>query len=102
MGIELDLSIATKLVVKAIAKGYAISVNDGEETVVNRSRDIAQITQALASTDNDLLVIYHVAETRWIGTILLVWGNGEDVIIDMLWPRGKPENEAILNELCED
>lgn len=96
-GIDLDrhaqpgeAKMARALVRTALAKGYAVSVNDGEETTVTRSTDRDAILAALASTDADCLTIHradfnnasghHVA-----GSLYLVWGNepdGSELIAD--------------------
>ena len=51
---------ATRLVRAAIAAGYTVSVYDGEEYPVKRSRKERQILAALASTEEDWLVIRDV------------------------------------------
>lgn len=72
-----ELKVARRIVQKAIAKGYLVSVNDGGEWVISRSTDLAGIVSALASTDEDTLVIRRVDGVR-IGFISLVWGNAPD------------------------
>lgn len=72
--------IVSRLVKIAITKGYAISVNDGEEWTVKKSRDENAILSALATTGMDVLR-FRLADAR-IGDITLIWGNDEDVISD--------------------
>lgn len=76
-----ELSIARKLVAKAIAQGYKVSVCDGEEYCLKRSVDIIEICKAMQSTDSDMLVFHTFAGDN-VGWVSLVWGNGEDVISD--------------------
>lgn len=63
---------------------YGISVHDGEETVLKNSRDLAQIMDALMSTDEDALIVRRLQADRastYIGSINLIYGNdGWDVI----------------------
>ena len=89
-----EMTVARNLVKKAIDAGYKISVYDGEEYPVKKSRNFTEITRALASTDQDILVIRDLDGLR-IGRILLVYGNSpEELIAD------HTDNEAI-NALCE-
>ena len=80
---SLDEQIANALVDNAVSDGFLISVNDGAEKVVNRSRNIAEITKAMFSTDMNTLTLN--VEERRVGMITLIYGNGGnglDVIRD--------------------
>lgn len=76
-----ELQIATKLVRAALAAGYSVSVNDGEAWPVSKSHDEAEILAALQSTDSDTLRLRSPLGD-FVGNVLLIWGNGEDVISD--------------------
>jgi hypothetical protein len=67
---------ATRLVAAALAAGYTVSVYDGEEYTVKRSRESKKILEALASTEADTLVIRDSAGER-VGDLCLIWGNDE-------------------------
>jgi hypothetical protein len=87
---------ATRLVAAALAAGYTVSVYDGEEYPVKRSRKSKEILEALASTEEDWLVIRDGAGER-LGSLRLIWGNdqtGEELIADY---TDKPEIEALAN-----
>jgi predicted fused transcriptional regulator/phosphomethylpyrimidine kinase len=91
-----ERGVATRLVRAAIHAGYAVSVYDGEEYTVKRSRRERQILAALASTEEDWLVIRDSAGER-VGALVLIWGNdpdGEELIADY---TDKPEIEALAN-----
>ncbi len=88
---ELEMTIAKELIERALARGYTVSVYDGEEFTVKRSVDLATIIASLATTDCDTLVIRNGKDR--LGSILLIWGNGEDVISDY---TDKPEIEALV------
>lgn len=88
---EIETRIANKLVRTLLSKGYAISVNDGEETTVRKSRTFGEIKNALQTTDSDILIVYGPGYGR-IGSILLIWGNEDDLISD------HTDNET-LNEI---
>jgi len=57
-----------------------ISVSDGEETTLVRSDDREAIIEAMFSTDSDVLIIHR--EGKRDGSILLIYGNGWDLISD--------------------
>jgi hypothetical protein len=76
-----EARIARKIVKDALANGWTISVNDGEEWVVKRSTDSRAILEAMCSTDSDVLRLRD-ASGEAIGNIWLVWGNDEDLISD--------------------
>ena len=79
-----ERGVATRLVRAAIHAGYTVSVYDGEEYTVKRSRKERQILEALASTEEDTLVIRDSTGER-IGALMLIWGNdatGEELIAD--------------------
>jgi hypothetical protein len=91
-----ERGVATRLVRAAIHAGYTVSVYDGEEYTVKRSRRERQILEALASTGEDTLVFRDDAGER-IGSAWLIWGNeesGEELIADH---TDKPEIEALYN-----
>lgn len=82
--------MARALVNRALRGGNTISVNDGEEWVVKRSRDRAAIYAALFSTDQDQIRVHDKAGNS-LGWFLLIYGNdGWDVVSDYS-----------ANEFCE-
>jgi hypothetical protein len=90
-----QLDLANRLEMEARCVGYLldeclrrrllISVHDGEEWCLTRCTDREKIMDALASTDEDVLLIRHPdgpAHTP-LGRFFLVYGNtGWDVIAD--------------------
>lgn len=66
---------ARAIIERAIGAGYMISVNDGEEFVIRRSRDCDAIMAVLFSTEADWLTIRD-GEGKRIGFIMFVYGNG--------------------------
>lgn len=73
--------IATALVDALLAQGWSLSVEDGEEWTVKRSRDRAEVLDALATTDLDRLRARDELGAV-VGTVLLIWGNGSHLISD--------------------
>ena len=78
--IEREKKIASRLVRAALAKGYMISINGGEDSHVKRSSNAEQIIGA-HSTDQDQLVLYG-SEGERVGSILLIWGKRDALISD--------------------
>lgn len=73
--ILLERAIIRRLVRDVLngSKESAISVFDGEDTVVSRSRDVDEIMSSLMSTeDGDELHIFHVSE-EGLGAIRVAW-----------------------------
>lgn len=73
-------TIACKLVKALLAEGWTISVYDSEEYTVKRSTSYKAITEALASTEGDILAVRN--DGQLLGKIWLIWENDEDVISD--------------------
>lgn len=80
MSKEIEMRIARKCVREFRKRGFNLGVWDGEETTVKDHDGEDAIMKALRTTDMDRLLIY--AEGQRIGSVLLVWGNGRDVISD--------------------
>lgn len=84
---------ARKLVRNILDRGYAISVNDGEEWTVVHSSDEALIMGALGTTEADVIKMMDPLDYKALGMFYLVYGNdpeGEEVISDFT-----------ANNLCE-
>lgn len=87
---KIERRILTHCVKELLAndRNFYLGLNDGEETVVKHSRDIAAILKAAFSTDEDCLLIYLIGgdgepKERHTGWIQFVYGNsGWDVIAD--------------------
>jgi hypothetical protein len=75
---QIERLIINRLIDDILATGSAISVNDGEETVLKNSTDKAAILAAMFSTDEDYLIT-SAPQGAWIR---LIYGNGVDVISD--------------------
>lgn len=79
--LPIERKIATNLIKQALTLGWLVSINDGEETTIEKTIDFDTAFNALATTGEDYL-IFHNTNGEKIGTIWLVWGNGEDLITD--------------------
>jgi hypothetical protein len=73
--------IVKQVIVDVLAAGYALSVFDGEEYTIQRSRDAAGVFAAMHQTDEDVLYCHDGGpSSRWVH---FVYGNdGWDVIAD--------------------
>ncbi len=87
--------IAQAIIRTALAKGWAISVNDGEEWTLRSSTDPVIIEEHLASTDGDWLRFREHGKS--LGAVYLIWGNGRDLISDA---SDNPIIEAFLDEVA--
>lgn len=76
---------ARKLVKAALAEGWSISVNDGEETTVRRSTRECEIVDALCTTGEDIITLHLPISGKSGGSFWLIYGNdpsGEELISD--------------------
>ena len=80
--LAMEKLISTNLITSAIAKGFTVSVFDGEEWTVKRSLDFDTIFDALDTTDMNILS-FRNAEGESKGKVVLVWGNDGDLISDL-------------------
>lgn len=87
---EGEVNAAIRLVEKLLENQQVLlSVNDGEEWVVRRSRNKEEILNALGSTGEDLVRAFQLQEDQRApiaGSFHLVWGNasdGSELIADM-------------------
>jgi len=96
--IEIEKDIIKMIVTQALARGWQVSVNDGEEWVVTHATDSKVIMEAVMSTDEDILA-FRDKELERVGTILLVYGNsGHDVVCDH---SCSPQMEAFMEFIFE-
>lgn len=69
---------ARKLIKAALAAGYCVSVNDGEEWTVKLSTDAKTILDALCTTEADTIVLRHADTKERAGSFWLIYGNDAD------------------------
>ena len=92
-----EATYARKLVDVILARGYTISVNDGEEWTVKRSTDKYAILAAMATAGEDSLAV-RTMDGEKVGTFFLVYqdGAGDEVISDC---SDNPETDSIYREV---
>lgn len=73
-----EARVARRLVRAALAEGWTISVNDGEETTVTRSTRERKIFDAMCTTGEDVVTIHLPISGKPSGTFWLIYGNAED------------------------
>lgn len=95
-----EKAAARKLVRHILLQGHRISVNDGEEWVVRKCADLAEIWQAMGNTDADWLRIYVSDGSEAYGGISLIWGNADDGSELVADYTTHPEIEALV-KACE-
>lgn len=89
---RVERQIIRQIVKDGLARGYAISVFDGEEKTVIRTRSLKAVMDAIMTTDEDYLTFHRPSddegsrggyEIRQIGWVRLIYGNdGWDVVND--------------------
>jgi hypothetical protein len=103
-----EARVCNMLISTITDEGYGIRVRCGEEGDVfvptTTSRKLIQAdTAATGSTCYDVMNLSaqfsDPSKAVYVGSIILVHGNGAEVISDMTWQGSKPENEAILEAL---
>ena len=78
-----ERAVTRKLIKAALAAGYTISVNDGEEWTVKRGSKLKTVTDALATTGEDTLRLHAADPSKTVGwhnagSFDLIWGNADD------------------------
>lgn len=94
-----ERKVARRLIKAALAAGYALSVDDGEEITVSRASKLKTITDALATTGEDTLQLYAADPSKTVGwhgagRFYLVWGNADD--------GSELISDFTANDLCEN
>ena len=82
MQTNIEKKICERIVDKALAAGYTISVYDGGAWPLKRSSNRPDILAAMYSTDSDTLRFRLPDSGEIVGSIMLVYGNGADVVCD--------------------
>lgn len=90
----IEKPIIDRIVKTALERGWTISVFDSEEWPVKRSRDYETITANISTTDLTQLK-FRDSDGNYLGVVIFVHGNDEDVICDCT------DNPEML-ELCDD
>ena len=90
---KIERRIVKAVIKSAIDAGGSVSLYDGGEWTVKKSRDAKVLANAIMSVDEESLRIHNAAGES-IGTVYLVYGNdGYDVICDH---TDAPAMDAIL------
>ena len=80
-----EARVARRLIRDALAEGWTVSVNDGEEVTVVRSSSERAIFNAMCTTGEDVITIHLPLSGKSGGRFYLVYGNdptGEELISD--------------------
>ncbi len=89
-----ELSIVRATVKAGLDAGYSVTVFDGQECTVEKSRKLNEILAALRTVDEDA-VIFYGADDKRIGSVFFVYGNEPYEVINDYTNR--PEIQAIYN-----
>lgn len=99
---RIERRIAKAAIAGLLDAGFFLSVYDGEEVALRRSRDAKAIADAMGATDEESLFAYRPIPAtdnapRWqrVGSVLFVYGNdGWDVIADHSTSLNSPLQRA--------
>lgn len=93
-----EITEVCRLVKIILDHGYSITVNDGEDDVVEYSTNPSDIRGALYSTDEDILYFYGDDKRNHKGAIHIIYGNardGSEIIHDH-------SNNKVTNEIMDE
>lgn len=97
-------TLITEILASPDLNVLSITVNDGEEDTVIRSRDMSVILEAMATTDWDYIKVHQSQpDGSYIdcGWFWLIYGNGGEpmeCISDYAW---NPQSEDIMNAIYQ-
>jgi len=74
--------IHQKLIRRGLEAGYVVSIFDGEDWSVERSRDEAEILAACLSVSNFIKIRFRTMVGKFVGDAVLIYGDGDNVISD--------------------
>lgn len=86
--IVVERAVIRRAATDILAAGHAITVHDGEDVSVMKSRDLGEIMDAIGATDEEYLKVYEATGDeakpwRHLGSVFMVYGNeGWDVLAD--------------------
>lgn len=89
--IRMEKRMASGLVRACLKRGYAVTIDNGEDKPIEKSKDYRAIMKELWATDEEHVLIYD-DKGKYLGWFFLVYGNdGYDLIADYS-----------ANEVCDE
>jgi hypothetical protein len=79
---HVDQMVARACITDLLRAGFEISVFDGEEITVARSRRARKVLAAMATTDEDYLFVFRPGEAARSGWVRFIYGNGPGEVIN--------------------
>lgn len=96
---EIETAIIRALCQGLIDEGYTLSVHDRQDEVVSDSQDVDALLNAMFSVDEEFIIVRQAG--KYTGNLMLVHGNGQDVLAD--WSaRLDDVVSAVLDQLERD
>lgn len=95
---KLEQTIVRRVLRAALKLGYSVVCYDGEENHP-RTVDESEAWNYLGETDEDHLIVYD-PENKRIGSVMFIWGNGEDIVSDWGWNTAFPDSEVIMDGIA--
>lgn len=91
-----EMAILNAMLSNAIAKGYEVSLHDGEETVCKRSTDVNELLVESAATGSDAFTFHRPNVAGYVGWVSCIYNNGNDGLDVISDHTDHAEIEAIL------
>jgi hypothetical protein len=79
---KVEARIVRAIVSDALKMGYTVSVYDGEEFAIERSSNRSAILAECAATDEDRLYFTRNGQTKAIGVVWIIYGEGDTCMTD--------------------
>lgn len=90
-----------EVILRAIADGCLVTVDDGEDNPIALSRDVEAVLTNLGHCEEEYLLLHNNIGRNHVGTIFIVYGNEPDeVISNYSWStkHGEDRMKAIVGE----
>lgn len=92
--------IAQAIVDDALKAGLSVTIFDGEEYMLHKSKERTSILRTMRGTDMDTLTFYDNGER--VGSVWLIYGNGCDLICDYTAQHRMDELLERANRISDD
>jgi len=95
-----DRMFCHTLVSEILSEGYSVTIWDGEENCIVKSRNFAKILEAMSQTGEDIVIPFDSCGER-VGWFSLIYANGSegDPMICMSDMSSNPISEAIYDRV---
>lgn len=79
---EQERKYLKQVITRAIKDGCVVSVNNGEEVVINHSRDVEAILEQMGTVEDEHVYFFNNIGGNYVGCLYVVYGNEPDEVIN--------------------